>query len=132
MNYLKLKVAVLVGDDTERIAALRDVIDSFGYPVVILTCETLEDAVAFVRMQPEPVDLLFVDLKREEADGEALLEGLQQLKGSKGLVVSVLNAFGTKLPRRALWKAGVKYFLTAPIEEELVLWNVGMALAEGM
>jgi response regulator RpfG family c-di-GMP phosphodiesterase len=127
-----MRVAVLVGNDADRIAALREVIDLFGYPVLIYRCETLEEAIVFIRLQPEPVELLFVDLKRDEADGEALLEGLQQLKGRKGLVISVLNAFETELPRRVLWKAGVKYFLTAPIVEEMVLWNVGMALAEGM
>jgi len=121
-----------VSNDADRIAALKEVIDMFGYPVLIFQCETLEEAITFIGLQPDPVELLFVDVGREEKGGVTLLKRLQQFEKSETLVISVLNAFGIELPERALRKAGVKYFMTAPLTELTLLWNVGMALSEGL
>ena len=123
---------LLVEDDRELCATLRDALQIEGYAV--RTAASLSEGLALWRhaaagdcgpAAPAPFDLVVLDLGLPDGDGEALLAQLRQRHATPVLVVSARQAEGQKI---RLLDAGADDYLVKPFAIGELLARMRVAL----
>jgi two-component system sensor histidine kinase BarA len=76
----------------------------------------------YERLKKSEFDLILMDISlRGEKDGLQLTREIKQLSEYKDIPVIALTAHAYQRDRAEAYKAGVNYFLTKPVKNELLL-----------
>ncbi len=118
---------ILVVDDTpDNLELIEAVLDGDGYLNVV----TMADApAALERYLAEPFDLVLLDLNMPALDGHGFIERARAAKPPEAHPIIVLTAQTERLHIERALGAGVRDYMTKPLEISEVLHRVRNALA---
>ena len=103
---------------------LRNILEKGGYRVVMEASNGLEGLQAYMKCKP---DLVTLDITMPEMDGLEALEKIIAFDAKANAVMITAAGQQDKL-MRAL-RAGAKYFISKPFNEEEILTNIKKVLA---
>jgi len=116
---------LLVEDDRELRATLREVLEVEGYRV--FAAASVADAQALLAHagQGEGIDVVLLDLGLPDGDGESLLAALRRERGTPVIVISAREGDGSKI---RLLDAGADDYLVKPFSIGELLARLRVAL----
>ncbi|MBO6299362.1 MAG: response regulator [Lachnospiraceae bacterium] len=116
---------VLIVDDSRMSRQmLRNILEKDGYRVVMEASNGLEGLAAYMKCKP---DLVTLDITMPEMDGLEALEKILAYDPKANAIMITAAGQQDKL-MRAL-RAGAKYFISKPFNEDEILANIRKVLA---
>ncbi|MBR3518060.1 MAG: response regulator [Lachnospiraceae bacterium] len=116
---------VLIVDDSKMSRQmLRNILEKDGYRVVMEASNGLEGLAAYMKCKP---DLVTLDITMPEMDGLEALEKILSYDPKANAIMITAAGQQDKL-MRAL-RAGAKYFISKPFNDEEILANIKKVLA---
>jgi putative two-component system response regulator len=114
----RLQARILIVDDTpHNVALVEETLEDAGYENISTTYSPLE-AVAMV--QAQRFDLILLDIRMPEIDGFEVMRRIAPVYTDRPLPVLILTAEINEDTRRRALAAGVRDFLTKPLQ----LWEL--------
>jgi DNA-binding response OmpR family regulator len=108
MNDGKKRI-LIVEDDEEMRALLRDVIEEEGYK----TDSVNNGSEAFRKLVKESFDLIITDIRMPGLTGLDILPGMKKLRPEAPIIV--ITAFGSEEVQRKVFERGANAYLEKPI-----------------
>ena len=103
------KRILIVEDDEEMSALLRDMIEEEGYK----TASVNNGAEAFRKLAKESFDLIITDVRMPGLTGLDILPGIKKLQPDAPIIV--ITAFGSEEIQRKAFERGANAYLEKPI-----------------
>ena len=103
------KRILIVEDDEEMSALLRDMIEEEGYK----TASVNNGAEAFRKLAKESFDLIITDVRMPGLTGLDILPGIKKLQPDAPIIV--ITAFGSEEVQRKAFERGASAYLEKPI-----------------
>jgi DNA-binding NtrC family response regulator len=103
------KRILIIEDDEEMRALLRDVIEEEGYQ----TDSVNNGSEAYRKLVKEPSDLIITDVRMPGLTGLDILPGMKKLQPEAPVIV--ITAFGSEEIQRKAFEKGARAYLEKPI-----------------
>jgi DNA-binding NtrC family response regulator len=103
------KRILIIEDDEEMRALLRDVIEEEGYQ----TDSVNNGSEAYRKLVKEPFDLIITDVRMPGLTGLDILPGMKKLQPEAPVIV--ITAFGSEEIQRKAFEKGARAYLEKPI-----------------
>ena len=117
---------LIVEDDPSAARLLDLVFSSEGYGTTIIST----GAQALTRLEGPPTDLVLLDVMLPDVDGLSVLEALRGSEAWAGTPVVLLTALNSDEDVWRGWSSGADYYLTKPLDLELLRFTVTRLIAE--
>ncbi|RMH74011.1 MAG: response regulator [Gemmatimonadetes bacterium] len=123
------KAKIMIIDDEEAIIEfVRTALKTFGYDVIWATSGEM----AFIQLQKEKPDLIFLDVMMPHMNGWEVLELLKTDEATQSIPVIMLTALDKPKDRLQSAKEGAADFLAKPFNHNHMLEKIRDVLGESV